>query len=254
MITASQFLEGVRRNVARVDRYELGQDGRNGACDCIGLIIGALRLMGETWTGTHGSNYAARNEMNILMAMRADALKTGDVVYKAHEPGEDGYALPEKYNNSGDVRDYYHIGVVTRTNPLEITHCTGVKGGIKKDTKVGNWNYFGKLRKVNYEEERVEPMQTMYVQTENKGALNMRNGPGTNYQTIVRIPYGAEVMSTVYDNEWSKVVYKENTGYVMSRYLQKENPAADEEAGEKVTLSLDRETAKKLFEALGAVL
>lgn len=254
MITASQFLDGVRKNVARVDRYELGQDGRNGACDCIGLIIGALRLMGEKWNGIHGSNYAARNEMATIANIKQDELQPGDIVYKAKWPGDSGYALPSRYANDPEQKDFYHVGVVMGVNPLEIWHCTGVKGGIKIDTKVGNWNYFGRLRKVNYDEERVEPMQTMYVQTENKGALNMRNGPGTNYQTIVRIPYGAEVMSSVYDNEWSKVVYKENTGYVMSRYLQKENPAADEESGDKVTLLLDKETAKKLFEALGAVL
>ena len=36
--------------------YKQPGDGSNGVCDCIGLIIGALRRMGLKWTGIHGSN------------------------------------------------------------------------------------------------------------------------------------------------------------------------------------------------------
>lgn len=39
--------------------------------------------------------------------------------------------------------DYYHVGVVTRLSPFEITHCTSVDGGIKRDTKLGKWGYAG---------------------------------------------------------------------------------------------------------------
>ena len=49
----------------------------------------------------------------------------GEIVYKAREPGEDKYALPARYENSGDLRDYYHVGVVTSVSPLEITKCGG---------------------------------------------------------------------------------------------------------------------------------
>ena len=60
-MTNEQFLEGIQKNIARVREYKLGMDGSGGQCDCIGLIIGAVRLMGGEWKGTHGSNYAARN-------------------------------------------------------------------------------------------------------------------------------------------------------------------------------------------------
>lgn len=43
--------------------YQLGHDGSDGKCDCIGYIIGAIRRSGGSWKGTHGSNYSARNEM-----------------------------------------------------------------------------------------------------------------------------------------------------------------------------------------------
>lgn len=42
MIPVKQFLACVQENAARIHAYELGQDGSNGKCDCIGLIIGAL--------------------------------------------------------------------------------------------------------------------------------------------------------------------------------------------------------------------
>lgn len=69
----------------------------------------------------------------------------GNLVFKAREPGEDKYDLPSSYKNHPDQRDYYHVGVVTSIDPLVISHCTGVPGGIKKDNKLGAWHYTGKL-------------------------------------------------------------------------------------------------------------
>ena len=75
--------------------YRLGGDGSDGTCDCIGLVIGAIRRAGGAWTGTHGSNYAARYEMRELLPVTdAGELCLGDVVYKARTPGQAGYALP----------------------------------------------------------------------------------------------------------------------------------------------------------------
>lgn len=61
MISFNTFLDCVQKNINRVNEYRLGMDGRNGQCDCIGLIIGAVRLAGEEWKWTHGSNYSARH-------------------------------------------------------------------------------------------------------------------------------------------------------------------------------------------------
>lgn len=145
-VRENDFMRAVRANIARVNRYETGGDGSGGGCDCIGLIIGAVRLMGETWTGIHGSNYAARNHTAGLAALTdAAALDVGNLVYKAKEPDELNYKLPSRYANDHDQRDYYHVGIVTAVNPLEITHCTAVKGGIKRDAALGGWNYFGEL-------------------------------------------------------------------------------------------------------------
>ena len=131
------FLAGVEEIAATRPRYRLGGSGTDGTCDCIGLVIGAIRRAGGAWTGVHGSNWAARNEMAAMGAVTAAELAQGMVVYKAWEPGAKKYALPGRYKNSADQQDYYHVGVVTSVNPLEITHCTGP--GIVRDKTQGKW-------------------------------------------------------------------------------------------------------------------
>ena len=56
-------------------------DGSDGYCDCIGLIIGAIRRMGLKWTGIHGSNWAARKEVEKLEKINSvNDLSVGDLV------------------------------------------------------------------------------------------------------------------------------------------------------------------------------
>ena len=89
MIALNKFLDAIQENVARITHYESGGDGKGGGCDCIGLIIGAVRLAGGSWPGTHGSNWAARNAMSTLeyIEMPVDVF-LGEIVYKAKKPGD----------------------------------------------------------------------------------------------------------------------------------------------------------------------
>lgn len=247
-MTNEQFLEGIQRNVDRVREYKLGMDGRGGQCDCIGLIIGAIRLMGGEWKGTHGSNYAARNEMrNLSEIISPRYLTVGEVVYKARVPGQAGYDLPSTYDDHPDKRDYYHVGVVTSVNPLEITHCTSVFGGIKRDDTLGQWQYSGKLIKAT-EEENVY----MYV---TGGALRLRKGPGTTYAVIEYIPNKSVV--TFLGNsgeEWAHVRYGQTTGYCMSKYLSTEGENEPVTSDEYVSITIPLSEAKALQNALNKAL
>lgn len=240
MISLDRFLSCVQQNAARVSEYESGGNGSGGKCDCIGLIIGALGLAGFLWPGTHGSNWAARNAMSTFERI-ADAGKMflGEIVYKAREPGESGYALPSRYENSGDLRDYYHVGVVTGVDPLEITHCTSVEGGIKRDNALGNWRWGGKLKYVDYNEQEEPDMETPYqaiVTADNGKTVNLRAKPDIKSTIIARVTVGATV--TVLDEmgEWDKVSHSGKTGYMMDKYLW---PVNDDEApdDENVTIS-----------------
>ena len=141
------FVAAVLENVQRVKQYKPGGDGsKNGECDCIGLIIGAVRLMGGTWDGVHGSNYAARYKTaNFAPLTCAEVLTVGNIVYKVKTPHDANYGLPDWYAAHPDRNDYYHVGVVTSIDPLEITHCTSTPGGIKRDNALGKWKYYGEL-------------------------------------------------------------------------------------------------------------
>lgn len=180
MITLIKFLAGLNAIIDSQPSYKLGQDGRSGLCDCIGLIIGAIRRAGGEWRGTHGSNYAARNEMQTLES--SPCLEIGTVMYKYYAPGEAGWNLPAAYANHPDQNDYYHVGVVLSVSPLKIAHCTSWSGGsgIKIDTVIGKWRRGGRLKKVGYAD-APEP--------ENEGADTMIgyiNLPATSPPTATR--------------------------------------------------------------------
>lgn len=232
MVSNQEFLAAVRKNAARVNNYESGGDGTGGGCDCIGLIIGALRLCGESWNGTHGSNWAARNAMrHLARADDAAELAPGDIVYKAREPGETGYALPEKYAASADQKDYYHVGVVTGVEPLEITHCTSVPGGIQRDSRQGKWLYAGRLKVVELSAEETEeaPMEGNYRVT--GGSLRMRKSPGKSSAVLLSIPDGSAVTASDSGTAgWMEVVYNGKTGYCMAQYLSPLGEAEDMDA------------------------
>ena len=247
-MTATQFSAHVAELAKTITEYVWGETGDNGKCDCIGLIIGALERNGVNWTGTNGTNYAARNEMRYMTPLEdASVLRVGMVVYKSKMPGQSGYDLPEKYTNGADLNDYYHIGTVTNVEPLEITHCTS-NGPIKRDNSAKGWQWYGELQKVeqtgeNAGENSSAEWRTMYVQG---GKLALRNGPGKNYQALLWIPAGAEVQAAPYNGEWLRVRYGKYTGYSMAEFLA-ETP---EETADNVLVELDKATADKLLEAL----
>ena len=111
------------------------------------MCKGAIRRAGGDASGLSGTNYAARNTIDGMRRISSAAdLHFGDVVLKGRKPGESGYNLPDKYKSGSDLTDYYHIGTVTGTNPLEITHMTSPKARI--DTVIGKWAYGGRLKQV----------------------------------------------------------------------------------------------------------
>ncbi|MBQ9944850.1 MAG: SH3 domain-containing protein [Clostridia bacterium] len=222
-MTCEEFLQGIQQNVSRIREYRLGMDGNGGQCDCIGLIIGAVRLMGGKWTGTHGSNWTARNGMKALRKIAsAGELQPGELVFKVCKPGEDGYSLPDTYRQHPDQKDYYHVGVVTAVNPLEITHCTGVPGGIRKDHALGTWQYAGMYIGLTDKESR-----NLYRVT--GGRLKVRKGPGTSCAVIAHLPDGTPVKAApVAGNDaWMQVEHEGVTGFSMARYLMPLHASGD---------------------------
>lgn len=244
MVSVDGFLEYIDQIADEKPAYKLGHDGTGGKCDCIGLIIGAIRRADGKWPGIHGSNYAARNEMRTLDAIASkDDLTVGEVVYKAKSPGESGYRLPSRYNSSADRLDYYHVGVVRSVDPLKIVHCTGP--GIVFDKKIGKWAYHGHLSRVDYgdtgsaeksdgeetREDVAKPMQTAIVTADRGNTVRLRKSASTASTTLAKVPVGTEVEIGAKSGAWTKISYNGKTGWMQSKYLvasdQQESTAGD---------------------------
>lgn len=247
-VALSAFLQGVDAIADEKPSYRLGHDGSDGLCDCIGLIIGAIRRSGGAWNGIHGSNYAARSELECLLPLTdASDLTVGEVVFKAASPGQSNHNLPSRYANAPDQRDYYHVGVVRSTDPLRIVHCTGP--GVVTDTKLGQWNHRGWLQKVAHpasEEESPAPITTAVVTAESGSTVNLRSQPGGALTD--RIPVGASVTVLGRENGWSRILWEDHTGWMMDSFL------VSGVAASPLRLTLPRETVLLLRDALSAAL
>jgi len=210
-------------------------DGSDGYCDCIGLVIGAVRRMGLKWTGIHGSNWAARKEfVNLQKINSINDLKLGDVVLKACDQSTKRWALPSRYKPdgkyyNGDMLDYYHAGVVTQLNPLNITHMSSK---MTVDTKLGKWSHHGLLailKRAGARQDDPSPVpmpapgpstgDQAYVVAESGGTVNMRRTPALKGGLIMRIPLMTIVNIIQPGEKWCKINYQNKTGYMMAEFL-----------------------------------
>lgn len=60
---------------------------------------------------------------------------------------------------------------------------------------------------------------TVYVNTANKGTVNLRAEPSRTGKILVQIPYKTELEVEYVDSTWSKTTYNGKTGYVMTEFL-----------------------------------
>lgn len=272
-VSLTEFLE--LNNEIRDEEpvYDNGGTGADGTCDCIGMIMGAMYRAGQSKYALHSTNYFARSQtVDPIDNLTVDDLIVGMVVYKYRNSRESGYNLPIRnqvggrdYN--GDLRDYYHVGVVMSISPLVIMHCTSSGGvnGITTDSKLGQWKYGGKLKHVDYDdydesEATIVGLAGKTCTVVSDGALNLRKTANKSGTRIMQIPEGEQVYCYTDTGTWAKVKYdaneKSNVGYVMSKYLDEaedqdgdtgetdETNSADEDG--TVTLHLTAEEAETL--------
>lgn len=209
-------------------------DGSDGYCDCIGLIIGAIRRMGLKWPGIHGSNYAARMEITGLKPITSQAqLEVGDIVLKAVPKGHSNWALPSRYFQgnkyyNGDLNDYYHAGVVASVNPFQIKHMSSK---MTIDTKVNTyypWNYTGKLTRLlkaatdapsPEPKDEVENYKKAVLVAKSGSTVNLRRSPTKKSGIMMQVKLGTTVTITKPGEEWAAVKYNGFSGYMMSEFL-----------------------------------
>ena len=183
----------------------------------------------------HSTNWFARYQTFGLEPISHDRYEPeiGDILYKARNPSNPKYDLHNRYVTgryaTGDLTDYYHVGVVTNTAPLEITHCTstGNVNGIAYDSAADTWTHVGILKNVDSEGTQADEGKNAahdlaVVYSENGDPVRLRSKPTTDgeYNTVAKIPPGAPAEILEQAGEWATVRWNGQRGYMMSKYLR----------------------------------
>lgn len=243
MIGVSEFVTRVEIIASRKLTYRTGGVGKNGVCDCIGLIMGAMYELGHKAYDLHSTNYFARYQTLELKKANEKELFVGQLLYRARTNQDKlnaRYKAGGRYY-TGDLLDYYHVAVVVSVKPLWIIECTeyGDVTGIVIHTTFGNWHYSGKLRGVDYDEmgglyepgeEVFEVLYEARVITQ-EDPLTLRATAGG--RKVGEIPKG-ETVEVLAEGEWTLVRYGEKRGYVSEKYLERIEGEEPEE--QKVTI------------------
>lgn len=242
-MTVETYIKGINEIYDEKPQYALGHDGSDGLCDCIGMVKGAIKRGGGNPSGLSGTNYAARHTIkNLASIPGSSVLAVGDVVLKGRQPGDKGYNLPDKYKSGSDLTDYYHIGTVTRQYPLEITHMTTPTA--KKDTKLGQWAYYGQLPQVDGDSPTPTPEPGKGIVYAKSGkTVNMRRAPSVGAALVERVPIGSTVDILGDRDGWDNIRWQGKTGWMMKEFIVTEMPA---ETVTVVIPGLTRDEAKAL--------
>ena len=232
MPTAKEFASEVDELALTITGYQNGKSGQNGLCDCIGLVMGAMTRLGRGSYPMHSTNYFARYQMDSLRILSpAEKLAVGQLVYKADDNQSD---LNDRYKAggryyTGDMLNYYHVGVVTSVSPLEITHCTssGNISGIKRDSSTKGWTHVGEMRGVDYaigygKEEAPTMSKTAFVVSDDGNRVRLRSAPtDTSYNTIAKVNPGTVVDVPEQAGEGATVITPDGQrGYMMTQFLK----------------------------------
>ena len=170
---------------------------------------------------------------------------------------------PAKYDDG--LGNASHIGLCTGTRGEGAIHSSASKGCVAeskfkgKTIKNGGWNKVGLWDKVSYDygggieptpspeptptpEPTVEFAVVGNVDPGRRQDVNLRKSPSTLSKRIDRVPCGDTVEVLSKESEWSKVRWKNKSGYMMTKFL-----IFDEELITVVVPDLTLEEAEELL-------
>lgn len=252
MMTKDKILALFRRMLSEHWAYVWGA-AEEGTVDCSGAFVWAYRQAGMSVY--HGSNRMARVETPKLLPI--NQARPGMIAYKARDPTEAGYALPDSYkpggsHYNGDVRDYYHVGLVDE-DPRYVLNARSPKDGFVRSPITQGWDAVGYGKQIDYGtmDKGDETMaQTAAVTAPSGSTVNLRAKPDTNGALVERVPVGEEVMVVSVSGAWAEVDYWGHRGYMMTQYL---DMGGEDAAGAEGDLAAAWEAIRKLEERVQAL-
>ena len=125
---------------------------------------------------------------------------------------------------SGPSTKHTSYGKITKGTKVTYLGSSGSWIKIKHNSKTG---YVHK-KYISSASTSTSTTKTKYVAT--SAGLNLRKGPSTTYSTIQKLSKGSKVTVISSSNGWSKVKYKNVTGYVSSSYLSSKKTSATSSA------------------------
>ena len=125
---------------------------------------------------------------------------------------------------SGPSTKHTSYGKITKGTNVTYLGSSGSWIKIKHNLKIG---YVHK-KYISSASTSTSTTKTKYVAT--SAGLNLRKGPSTTYSTIQKLSKGSKVTVISSSNGWSKVKYKNVTGYVSSSYLSSKKTSATSSA------------------------
>lgn len=216
--------------------------------DCSGAFVCAYKQYGLGIY--HGSNRIARKY--VVELLHISFAEPGMAAFKIRKPGDKYYDLPSEYKKTGDLNDYYHIGLVD-TDGKHVINAQSTQTGVVRSS-LSDFGCVAKLKAVEYPEKEEQHMEyakaTVVLPAGSKGStVNMREGPGTNYGIMTKVPVGWVVEVISDQGQWCKIQYNDKTGWMQSNYLEYDGQT-DETGQDELTNDQQRKIAD-LTEAIG---
>lgn len=248
LVSLSEFLSRVEEIAAENPAYRTGGSGTDGTCDCVGLIMGAVRRAGGKWPWLHSSNDAARKGVTALEQIgKVSDLVPGEMVFKHLKPGDSGYDLPKRYAGDPDRNDYVHVGVVLSVNPLRIRHMTSPR--VMLDSKLGKWSHHGWCTLIRKDPEAPREDQDEWkdgektvpekvtIESTNGLPVKLRDKPSTSCSLYWEIPSGGNGVRLSREGDWSRVEVSDANGRIRTGWMKSEFvvPAAEENSGRSLS-------------------
>ena len=224
-IAVSAILGDFQRMLDEHWKYTAGA-AETGNVDCSGAFVWSYRQRGQHIY--HGSNRIARTEIVELLPI--SAAEPGMAAFKTREPSDSRYALPSGYKfggkyYNGDLRDFYHIGLVGEDGNV-LNAQSSATGFVSSPIKT--WSCVARLKKIDYgdDEKMPENTEVLYAGTvfaDSGSTVNLRKSASKSSAPIERVKIGATVNVLEDAGEWLKVETETHQGYMMARFVRRED-------------------------------